>query len=67
MAIGIYRKNTLKRRRWYNKPAYQGIQILYRRLLDNLSVFTSEQVKAALSGKESVYTSKVQKGTKRQN
>jgi hypothetical protein len=51
MAIGIYRKNTLKRRRWYNKPAYQGIQILYRRLLDNLSIFTNEQIKAAMTNK----------------
>lgn len=63
IALGILKKNTFKSRRWYNKPAYRGIQILYRRLIDNLAPFTREEIKAAVSGnppdKDTVFSRKV--------
>lgn len=64
IAIGLLKKNTIKSRRWYNRPAYKGIQVLYRRLLDNLSDFSREEIKAAVSNqdnhnKESVYSRKI--------
>lgn len=49
IGIGILRKNRFRRRRWYNKPAYQGINILYRRLLDGLAGFSAEDIRNAIT------------------